>query len=80
MAHVNTNRKLTNSRAGLAMIGGVALLCSTMFASAQQRIMTITATEPMTTDHPYGESSAPVYSMWCHIYGCLGRYDHRHPC
>ena len=38
--------------------------------------MTITATEPMTTDNPYGESSSPVYSLWCHTYGCLGRYDY----
>lgn len=61
---------------GSALFGAAALLASTMLVSAQERIMTITATEPMTTDHPYGESSAPVYSMWCHTYGCLGRYDH----
>jgi len=42
---------------------------------AQSRTMTVTATEPMTTDNPYGDSSAPVYSLWCHTYGCLGRYD-----
>ena len=42
---------------------------------AQSKTMTITATEPMTTDNPYGDSSAPVYSLWCHTYGCLGRYD-----
>jgi peptide/nickel transport system substrate-binding protein len=44
-------------------------------AAAQNKIMTITATEPMTTDNPYGDSSSPVYSLWCHVYGCLGRYD-----
>jgi peptide/nickel transport system substrate-binding protein len=58
------------------LCGALALLVSPVSSSAKDRIMTITATEPMTTDHPYGESSAPVYSMWCHIYGCLGRYDH----
>ena len=45
-------------------------------ALAQDKTMIITATEPMTTDNPYGESAAPVYSLWCHTYGCLGRYDH----
>lgn len=61
---------------GSVFVSAAALLASTMLVSAQERIMTITATEPMTTDHPYGESSAPVYSMWCHTYGCLGRLDH----
>ena len=45
-------------------------------ALAQDKVMTITATEPMTTDNPYGDSSSPVYSLWCHTYGCLGRYDY----
>ena len=76
MERVFSNRKLAKRNIGFAMIGAAALFGSTMLASAQQRVMTITATEPMTTDHPYGESSAPVYSMWCHTYGCLGRYDH----
>jgi peptide/nickel transport system substrate-binding protein len=49
---------------------------SPVWAQAQQKVMTITATEPMTTDNPYGESSSPVYSLWCHTYGCLGRYDY----
>ena len=57
-------------------VGAAALLASTMLAGAQERVMTITATEPMTTDNPYGDSSAPVYSLWCHTYGCLGRYDY----
>lgn len=43
---------------------------------AAQKVMTITATEPMTTDNPYGDSSSPVYSLWCHTYGCLGRFDY----
>ncbi len=58
----------------LALAG--AALCFAASASAQDKTMTITATEPMTTDNPYGESSAPVYSLWCHTYGCLGRYDY----
>jgi peptide/nickel transport system substrate-binding protein len=41
-----------------------------------QKTMTIAATEPMTTDNPYADSSSPVYAMWCHTYGCLGRYDY----
>ncbi len=58
---------------------------SPVWSQAKQKVMTITATEPMTTDNPYGESSSPVYSLWCHTYGCLGRYDYtkkqarRHP-
>ena len=57
---------------------GLAALAMASPASSQskQTIVTITATEPMTTDNPYGESSSPVYSLWCHTYGCLGRYDH----
>ena len=61
---------------GSALLSLATLLASSALSTAQERIMTITATEPMTTDHPYGESSAPVYSMWCHTYGCLGRFDH----
>lgn len=71
-------RGLSNQR--LIVASAMLLAASTILLSpaarAQERVMTITATEPMTTDHPYGESSAPVYSMWCHTYGCLGRYDH----
>jgi peptide/nickel transport system substrate-binding protein len=61
---------------GSALLSVAALLAPTGLSAAKDRIMTITATEPMTTDHPYGESSAPVYAMWCHTYGCLGRFDH----
>src|SRR4051794_277067 len=61
--------------AGVLALAGAAL-CIAASASAQDKTMTITATEPMTTDNPYGESSAPVYSLWCHTYGCLGRYDY----
>ena len=32
-------------------------------AQPSQKVMTVTATEPMTTDNPYGESSSPVYSL-----------------
>jgi peptide/nickel transport system substrate-binding protein len=46
------------------------------WSQGAQKVMTITATEPMTTNNPYGESSSPVYSLWCHTYGCLGRYDY----
>ena len=49
---------------------------SPVWSQAKQKVMTITATEPMTTDNPYGKSSSPVYSLWCHTYGCLGRYDY----
>src|SRR6185295_4112771 len=45
-------------------------------SQGSQKLMTISATEPMTTDNPYGDSSSPVYSLWCHTYGCLGRYDY----
>ena len=71
-----TDRTTAPARiAGALLVALVATLSSD--APAQQpKVMTITATEPMTTDNPYGESSAPVYSLWCHTYGCLGRYDY----
>jgi peptide/nickel transport system substrate-binding protein len=60
-----------------AAVGLVAMaMASPAWSQANQKVMTITATEPMTTDNPYGESSSPVYSLWCHTYGCLGRYDY----
>src|SRR5690349_1155521 len=54
----------------------LAAMASPAASQSPQKIMTITATEPMTTDNPYGDSSSPVYSLWCHTYGCLGRYDY----
>ena len=54
----------------------VALVAPPAWSQTKQQVMTITATEPMTTNNPYGESSSPVYSLWCHTYGCLGRYDY----
>jgi peptide/nickel transport system substrate-binding protein len=63
-------------KALLVAIGlAVVAIASPARAQAPQKVMTITATEPMTTDNPYGDSSSPVYSLWCHTYGCLGRYD-----
>lgn len=61
---------------GLA-VAALAFAWSAQVASAADKVMTITATEPMTTDNPYGDSSGPVYSLWCHIYGCLGRNDYK---
>ncbi len=67
---------MPHRRAGYQLIfAASALFLSLSCAVAQDRTMTITATEPMTTDNPYGDSSAPVYSLWCHTYGCLGRID-----
>jgi peptide/nickel transport system substrate-binding protein len=71
-------------RSAASVVGSIGFLAAALVAalpttaSAQQKpkVMTITATEPMTTDNPYGESSSPVYSLWCHTYGCLGRYDY----
>lgn len=45
-------------------------------AGAADKPVIFSATEPMTTENPYAESSAPVYALWCHTYGCLGRYDY----
>jgi peptide/nickel transport system substrate-binding protein len=59
---------LAAALAGLTIAGGAT--------AQQQKVVTIAATEPMTTDNPYADSSGPVYAMWCHIYGCLGRYDY----
>ena len=59
------------------IVGRIAFIASALapLAPALSQTMTITATEPMTTDNPYGDSSSPVYSLWCHTYGCLGRID-----
>src|SRR5262245_8832237 len=58
----------------VALSGAVA--APPAWPQALQKVMTVSATEPMTTDNPYGDSSSPVYSLWCHTYGCLGRYDY----
>ncbi len=64
------------------VVGGAVLAAAVLLAPgaapAQQKekVMTIAATEPMTTDNPYADSSGPVYTMWCHAYGCLGRHDY----
>lgn len=65
-------------RARLAPVALLALLTWSLApaAQAQEKVMTIAATEPMTTDNPYADSSGPVYAMWCHTYGCLGRFDY----
>ena len=71
-------------RSAASVVGSIGLLAAALVmalptatsAQQKQKVMTITATEPMTTDNPYGESSSPVYSLWCHTYGCLGRYDY----
>jgi peptide/nickel transport system substrate-binding protein len=64
--------KILSVAIGLAVMAAA----SPAWSQAKQKVMTITATEPMTTDNPYGDSSSPVYSLWCHTYGCLGRYDY----
>jgi peptide/nickel transport system substrate-binding protein len=59
---------------GLA--AGAALLAVFSAAKAgEDRVLTITSTEPMTIRNPYGESSNQTYSLWCEVYGCLGTYD-----
>src|SRR5262245_31324135 len=65
-------RKILSVAIGLI----AASLASPVWSQGKDKVITITATEPMTTDNPYGESSSPVYSLWCHTYGCLGRYDY----
>ena len=68
------NKIITLGQTALAAVIALALP-SAAFA---EKVMTVTATEPMTTDNPYGDSSAAIYSLWCHTYGCLGRYDYEH--
>jgi peptide/nickel transport system substrate-binding protein len=43
--------------------------------AAQIKTLRISTTERLITDNPYGDSNAENYSIWCHVYGCLGRYD-----
>lgn len=64
-------------RPGLLAAG---LLAAGMFltpqaAQAQDDVLAITSTAAMTTPNPYAESSAQAYSLWCQVYGCLGRYN-----
>ena len=63
-------------RRGLVTLLASAAMVMPVAAWAQKKVVTVAATEPMTTDNPYADSSGPVYAMWCHIYGCLGRYDY----
>src|SRR5262245_45612929 len=62
--------------AALGLMTILAAVPQPALSQSRPKTMTITATEPMTTDNPYGDSSSPVYSLWCHTYGCLGRYDY----
>jgi peptide/nickel transport system substrate-binding protein len=71
-----THRTTAAARTLGLLLAAMAATLSADVSAQQPKIMTITATEPMTTDNPYGESSSPVYSLWCHTYGCLGRYDY----
>jgi len=70
------------TRNNIITVGQIALAAAMAFslphAALAEKVMTVTATEPMTTDNPYGDSSAAIYSLWCHTYGCLGRYDYEH--
>jgi peptide/nickel transport system substrate-binding protein len=80
--HMTGWSKLDRPRSSRAAIAILSLLAASLSgigppaAQAQEKVMTIAATEPMTTDNPYADSSGPVYAMWCHTYGCLGRYDY----
>lgn len=38
--------------------------------------LVVTTADTLVTRHPYAESSAQMYSIWCQVYGCLGRYDY----
>ena len=45
-------------------------------AFANDKVLIASMTAPMTTTNPYGDSSGPIYSLWCQTYGCLGRYNY----
>ena len=55
-----------------------AALASAFSASAQtdNDTLVVTTTDTLVTRHPYAESSAQMYSVWCQVYGCLGRYNY----
>lgn len=38
--------------------------------------LVVTTTDTLVSRHPYAESSSQMYSVWCQVYGCLGRYDY----
>jgi peptide/nickel transport system substrate-binding protein len=60
-----------------AVLGLLMLLAGAAGAgAASDGILRITATGAMTTPNPYAESSTPMYSIWCQVYGCLGVYDY----
>jgi len=63
-----------------SMFMGAGLLALGLSAGAQalhaeSKVLSVTSTAAMTTQNPYAESSAQTYSLWCQVYGCLGRYN-----
>lgn len=45
-------------------------------ASLAERSLTISSTSTLTSDNPYAESESQMYTIWCQVYGCLGRLDY----
>lgn len=58
----------TSLAAWTALSGGAV-------AQVEGDVVSITTTAALTTRNPYAESSTQMYSMWCQVYGCLGRYN-----
>lgn len=58
-----------------AMAMGAASATSAL-AQSEESVLSISATSAMTTQNPYAESASQMYSLWCQVYGCLGRYNY----
>lgn len=68
----STRRNLMNA----AAIIGIQVAAVFTSTAAPAKTLTITSTDSMSTRHPYAESSSQMYSIWCQVYGCLGRYNY----
>lgn len=58
----------------------VTAVLATLTASAalaKDKVLTMTFSAAWTSENPYAHSSAESNAIWCHIYGCLGRYDYK---
>lgn len=61
-----------------AMIAFTLAMPAMVFAQDKKdKIVTMTFSAAWTSENPYAHSSAESNAIWCHVYGCLGRYDYK---
>lgn len=75
--HGQGEKNMTFTCKGLSFAAGLAVVAATAGGAWAQdeKVVSITTTASLTTQNPYAESSTQMYSTWCQVYGCLGRYN-----